>query len=122
MDRCYRIFDDVSDRKTLVESKEICASIGGGLAVIRSREEWWKLMKAVSGGGNSFWISETSSEITPSTTNAKDGAQIEVINRHQFHELVDGGVIVNLMNDFRQVPPQWDIVDKRQRHRFVCEV
>ena len=53
-------------------------------------------MKAVTGGWNSFWISETSSDGVPSSTNAEDGAQIKVLNPFGFYTGYDGGVIVNL--------------------------
>jgi hypothetical protein len=119
---CYTVFDKESDRATFEEAKTKCDEIGGELAHITSRQEWWNVMRAVSNGWYSFWISETSLDHPPMRTNGQDGAQIELLNTYRFDKYLGGGVIANLPNDYRMVPPQWNVVDGRQKHRFVCEM
>lgn len=119
---CYQVFDKESDRVTFEEAINKCDEIGGELAYITSRQEWWNVMRAVSNGWFSFWISENSLEQPPMTTNGQDGTQIKLLNTYKFDKYLNGGVVANLPNDYRMVPPQWNVVDSRQKHRFVCEM
>ena len=120
--KCFKIFDEEFERKSLSDAKATCVSIGGSLVKITSRKKWWNIMKHVTGGWNSFWISENSFENTPTDTNSEDGSQIGLMNTFGLHKEFDGGILANLPKDYRQVPPQWNIVDRRQKHRFVCEI
>jgi len=117
---CYRVFDQEGDRRSYQDAQNYCSGIGGKLVTLTHRAEWWNVMRAVSEGWESFWISDSSLDQAPSSTNGEDGAQINVLDR--LSKNWDGGWVANLPEDYRQVPPQWDIVDKRQKHRFVCEM
>ena len=106
--KCYKMIKISMDLSSAVEK---CNSINGKLAVVENRKVWYNLSKKMFGGFESFWINDYESDDKLS--------YVHVVNRN---DLNDGfGLVANYYKDLRNYPPQWDIVDRREKHKFFCE-
>lgn len=108
---CYKVFHQAKYLVTLDEAEQECDRIGGRIAEIQDRETWWVLMMLMTDGINSFWIDQNSDD---------QAATMYVVDTDRVNP-DRAGLVANLAQDFRLVSPQWDIVDRRQRHRFICQ-
>ena len=65
------------------------------------------------GGWESFWIDAKGSD--------ENSSYMHVVNRRDISE-GRSGLVANYYKDLRNYPPQWDIVDEREKHKFFCEL
>merc|ERR1711970_1486728 len=89
-------------KNTYATSKRKCREAGGEMAVVNDRKTWRKLALMVTGGWDSFWISSKSSDVE---------ARMFLVDKAKLTKR-SGGIVANVMEDVRHVPPQWNVVDR----------